>query len=181
MRRAKVGDVYAFKTERGYRILQWAYKIEKWGRYVRVFPNFYDKIPDNIEDIVRGECSYIISFHIPKLYQKGLLEFLCTVPIESIPPFPKYDIDYVSYGNNRGEYEICEFACHNNSEYFEGLADGTGLPKKYKDLKLINGSVDPVWFIYLLTSDFDMKHWDLFYPGKATHSEYLKKYEKQLF
>ena len=180
MRRAKVGDVYAFKTERGYRILQWAYKIEKWGRYVRVFPNFYDKIPDNIEDIVRGECSYVIQCNVSKFYSLGLFEYLFTTETIDIPPFPQYMVSYTSYGET-GCYNIQECLNWRNFAYIEAYPNGTGLPEKYKDLKLINGLVDPVWFIYLLTSDFDMKHWDLFYPGEATHSAYLEKYEKQLF
>ena len=48
MKRTQVGDVYAFKTERGYRIIQWGYFIEKHGNFVRVFPNFYEEIPPNM-------------------------------------------------------------------------------------------------------------------------------------
>ena len=68
-----------------------------------------------------------------------------------------------------------------NFESFDGFPDGRGLPHKYKKLKLINGCVDPVWFIYLLTSDFDLHHWDLFYPGKDLYDVFLKKYGKSLF
>ena len=180
MKRTQVGDVYAFKTERGYRIIQWGYFIEKFGSYVRVFPNFYEELPSNIEAIVSEECSYIISFAISKFYRKGMLKFLYRAPLDSIPPFPKYDIDYRSYGSE-GSFEVCESTCHLSFETFDGYPDGRGLPEKYKKLNLINGCVDPVWFIYLLTSDFDMQHWDLFYPGKDTHNAFLKKYEKQLF
>ena len=180
MKRAQVGDVYAFKTERGYRIIQWGYFIEKHGSFVIVFPDFYKEIPSDIEAVVSKECSYIISFAISKFYRKGMLELLYRAPLDSIPPFPKYDISYRSYGKD-GCFEVCEFERHQNFETFDGYPDGRGLPEKYKNVNLINGCVDPVWFIYLLTSDFDLKHWDLFYPGKDIHNAFLMKYEKLLF
>lgn len=179
MKRAQVGDVYAFKTERGYRIIQWGYFIEKHGSFVLVFPDFYKEIPSNIEAIVSKECSYIISFAISKFYRKGMLEFLYQAPLDSIPPFPKYDIHYRSYGSE-GSFEVCEFVRHQNFESFDGYPDGRGLPEKYQNLKLINGCVDAIWFIYLLTSDFDLKHWDLFYPGKKLYDVFLKKYEARV-
>ena len=180
MKRTKIGDVYAFKTERGYRIIQWGYFIEKRGNFVRIFPDFYAEIPSDIEAIISKECSYIIQFAISKFYRKGMLELLYRAPLHSIPPLPRYYIDYRSYGNE-GSFEVCEFERPQNFETFDGYPDGRGLPEKYKKLNLINGCVDPVWFIYLLTSDFDMQHWDLFYPGKDTHNAFLKKYESLLF
>lgn len=180
MKRTKLGDVYAFKTERGYRIIQWAYSIEKNGNFVRVFPSFYENIPSDIDTIVSSEHSYIMQFAISKLYRTGLLELIYSASPDSIPPFPKYDIHYRDYGKE-GSFEVCEFYNHLNFECFDGYPDGRGLPKKYKKVKLINGCVDPVWFIYLLASDFDLHHWDLFYPGKKTHDAFLKKYEKEIF
>ena len=180
MKRTQVGDVYAFKTERGYRIIQWGYFIEKEGSFVLVFPDFYPEIPSNIEAIVSKECSYILSFAISKFYRKGMLKFLCRASLDSIPPFPKYYINYRSYGSE-GAFEVCEFERPQNFETFDGYPDGRGLPEKYKKLNLINGCVDPVWFIYLLTSDFDMQHWDLFYPGKKLYDVFLNKYGEQLF
>ena len=178
MKRTKIGDVYAFKTERGYRILQWAYDIEKKGEYVRVFPNFYEEVPQNIEKIISGDCSYIMSFAIRKLYSKGVLELIYRAPEDSIPPFPKHDIEY--HGNaKKGYFEVCESDCHQNFECFDGYPDGRGLPRKYRKLRLINGCVDGVWFIYLLTSDFDLQHWDCFYP-REKYDYLLKKYGPQL-
>ena len=180
MKRTKLGDVYALKTERGYRIIQWAYHIEKYGNFVRVFPNFYQDIPSDIEAVLFTEHSYILPFAISKLYKTGLLELICSASTDSIPPFPEYDITYRDYGKE-GCFEVCEFYRHQHFECFDGYPDGRGLPEKYKDVKLINGCVDPIWFIYLLTSDFDLQHRDLFYPGKDTHNAFLKKYEKEIF
>ena len=121
-----------------------------------------------------------MGFNIGRLYRRGLLELLFSAPLDSIPEFPKHDISYHNYGR-KGKYEICEFTRHQNFEVFEGYPDGRGLPEKYKKLKLINGCVDPTWFLYLLTSDFDLHHWDLFNPGERVHSLFLKKYEEALF
>ena len=63
---------------------------------------------------------------------------------------------------------------------FDGYPDGRGLPEKYKDVKLINGCVDPIWFIYLLTSNFDLQHWESLYPGEDLYNAFLKKYEAML-
>ena len=46
MRRAKLGDVFAVKVPNGYKIVQWAYRIEKFGNYIRVFDGLYDTLPD---------------------------------------------------------------------------------------------------------------------------------------
>ena len=180
MKRTQVGDVYAFKTERGYRIIQWGYFIEKCGKFARIFPGFYKEIPSDVESIVSNECSYIIQFYNTNFYKKGMLELLYRAPLDSIPPFPKHCIDYRSYGS-KGEFEVCEFDRPQNFEIFDGYPDGRGLPEKYKNLKLINGYVDDIWFIYLLTSDFDLHHWDLFYPGKALYNVFLEKYGEIFF
>ncbi len=179
MKQAKIGDVYAFKTEKGYRIIQWGYSIEKYGNFVRVFPDFYAEIPTNIETIVSENCSYIIQFAITKFYRKGMLKFIYRASLDSIPSFPRYDINYRSYGNE-GRFEVCEFACHQNFEVFNGYPDGRGLPEKYQSVNLINGCVDAIWFIYLLTSNFDLHHWESFYPGEDLYNAFLKKYEAVL-
>ena len=46
MRRAKLGDVFAVKVPNGYKIVQWAYHIKKFGRFIRVFDGLYEKIPE---------------------------------------------------------------------------------------------------------------------------------------
>ena len=179
MRRAQLGDVYVFLTERGYRIIHWAYYIEKQGKFVRIFPGFYPQIPDNIEEIVGGECAYMMCFDAPKAYRRGFFTFVKNCPVSDKYPFPNHVIVYRDYGTY-GEFEVCEFDCHQHFEIFRGDPTGKGLPKKYQELKLINGIVDPIWFVYLLSSDFDLHHWDLFVPG-ALWDEYDKKYGDMIF
>lgn len=179
MNRTKIGDVYAFKTERGYRLLHWAYHIEKQGKFVRVIRGFYTEIPSNICEIVTNECDYIICFDAPKLYRKGLLEIVGNVPTEKVDPFPKYDLNYRDYGED-SEIVVCEFYSHQNFERFKCDSTGKGLPSKYKNIKLINAIVDPIWFVYLISSDFDLKHWELFSP-KEHWAKYEKKYGDIIF
>ncbi len=186
MKRAKLGDVYAFKTDRGYRLLQWAYKIEKYGEYTRVFPGFYQEQPSDIQEIVDGDCAYISDFSVAKLYRKGLLEYWGNYPINDKIPFPSHDIRYTpmseayGYSDTKGYFEICESTCHIHFEKFLGTPSGEGIPEKYKNIKLICGSVDPVWFIYLISSDFDLSHWNLFWPGDKL-DEFERKYGDLVF
>ena len=49
------------------------------------------------------------------------------------------------------------FEYHQNFETFDGYPDGRGLPEKYKNINLINGCVDPVWFIYPYNKEFSNK------------------------
>ncbi len=179
MKKTILGDVYAFRTDRGYRLLQWAYFMEKQGKFVRIFPGFYGERPANLQSIVEGDCSYMLNFDIPKLYRKGLLELWGSFPLDDLHPFPTHDIHFFQYAD-RGEFEICEFLCHQKSETYIGDATGKGIPEKYRHIKLVNGVVDPIWFLYLLSSDFDMTHWHLFNP-KEKWDEFEKKYGDLIF
>ena len=179
MKRAKLGDVYAFKTDRGYRILHWAYSIDKYGVYVRVFPNFYPEKPLEITDILDGDCAYILDFNVAKLYRKGLLEWWGNYSISEKYPFPSHDIRYTQF-SDYGEFEICESTCHQHFETFVGNHTGIGIPPKYQNIKLICGSVDPIWFLYLISSDFNLNRWDLYWPEEKW-DEYDQKYGYLIF
>lgn len=179
MKKAKLGDVYAFKTERGYRLLHWAYTISKYGNYVRVLPNFYQDRPSDISDIIDSDCAYILDFNVSKLYRKGLLELWGNYPISEKFPFPSHDISYTPL-SNFGEFQVCESTCHQHFETFIGDHTGNVLPLKYKNIKLICGSVDPIWFIYLISSDFDLTHWNLYWPEEKW-DEYDQKYGDLIF
>ena len=176
MKRYKVGDVFSFKTENGYRILLWAYRIEKFGDYVRVLPGFYDSIPDNALDIALGECSFIMSTWMTRI-SKTILTYIGSVNVSDIPKMPEYQINYSDYGKT-GRYEVSEFKCAQRFFVYEGPPDSSCLPEQFREINLVNGSVDLVWFIYLLTEGFDNKHWDLLYPGKRKYEAYWEKYNK---
>lgn len=176
MRRSKVGDVYAFLTERGYRLMQYGYKHEIFGTFVRIFEGFYPEIPKNALEIAKGECAYIIGFYIQRLYKFGHLEWLGTNAAEDIPPLPQQRIDY---GKN-GTFTIYHMnpSSPSRMDLYRGcLPDGTGLPEQYQNVNLINALIAcPVLFVYLISSDFDIHHWNLQYPGEALFDEYDRKY-----
>lgn len=176
MKKYKAGDVFAFKTINGYRIILWAYSIDKFGDYVRVLPGFYDDIPENALDIAVGNCSFIIGVSIKTMCKKNLLNYIGSVEESLIPEMPYYQIEYSDYGNC-GSFEVSEFGRAQNFCIYEGLPDGSGLPEQFKEINLVNGTVGIYWFIYLITEGFDNKHWNLFYPGKEKHKFYEEKYK----
>ena len=179
MKRAKLGDVYAFKTDRGYRTIHWAYKVEKIGKYVRVFSDFYQEKPNSLKDIIDGECDYIIGFNISLLYQKGLLELWDNIPVSDNYPLPTYSIFY--HGDSYGFYNINLFCNNDSVETIYGDCTGSVLPEKYRDLNFLDAFPSPIWFIYLLHSDFDTKHWNLYWPRGGKADKYEKIYGDILF
>ena len=175
MKRYRVGDVFAFKTANGYRIILWAYTIDKFGDFVRVLPGFYDTIPSDALDIATGTCSFIIQVSIKTMCKKNLLTYIGSVDNSLIPEMPKYQIEYSDYGNY-GRFNVSEFGRAQNFSVYEGAPDGSCLPKHFQEVNLVNGSVGIYWFIYLITEGFDNKHWNLFYPGEKKHKIYEEKY-----
>ncbi len=169
--------MFAFKTVNGYRIILWAYSIDKFGDYVRVVPGFYDDIPENVLDIAVGNCSFIIQIPIKTMLKTKLLTYIDSVNKFSIPEMPCYQIEYSDYGSY-GQFEVSEFGRTQNSCIYEGLPDGSGLPEQFKEIKLVNGAVGIYWFIYLITEGFDNKHWNLLYPGKEKYKLYEQQYNK---
>jgi len=178
MKKANLGDVYAFPTERGYRIMQWAYRIERYGDYIKVFPGFYSEKPENLEVIAKGDCAYIINVNAPKIYRKGIFELWGNFPVSD--PFPTYDLFF----NKCGKailFEVCEFIGHRTIATFIGDSAGTAIPEKYKNLRLLNCMPHPFTFLYLLESNFDLNHYDRFWPEDASYSEIDRKYGALLF
>ena len=174
MKRYKTGDVFVFKTENGYRIILWAYSIDKVGDFVRVIPGFYNDIPNNVLEIASGNCSFIIQISI-KTMAKKLLTYVGSINESLIPEMPKYQISYSDFGSY-GRFNVSEFGKAQNFCIYEGLPDGSALPNDVRDINLVNGAVGIYWFIYLITEGFDTKHWNLFYPGEKKHDIYEKKY-----
>jgi len=179
MRRAKLGDVYAFKTDRGYRIIQWVYHIEKLGKHIKVFPGFYDKEPENLTDILQGDCSYIVTFHIPPLVRMGLLEFWGNYSEYILEPFPDYMIGFRKFGNQI-LFSVANSLRAQDDETYIGDSSGKIIPKKYKDVRLLNLIPSTIRFLYMLSSDFDLKHFDLFWPKDNELDILVKKFHSIL-
>lgn len=163
MRRVKLGDVFAFKTDRGYRIVQWVYHIEKYGKHVKIFHGFYNEKPDNLTTILQNECSYIIIFDISQLFKKGILEYWGNYASCILEPFPQYDIGFRKYGSQI-LFRISNSMRHQENEQYIGDSSGSVIPEKYKDVRLLNSMPHPIIFLYLLSSNFDLNHYDLYWP-----------------
>lgn len=183
MKRTKLGDVYYVETEKGYKLYQWAYYLEKRGEFIRVFPGLYQSVPDNIEEIVKADHSYIIDFSAPKAYRKGFAILIGNYPVPEEYPLPKYTIMYNTndlYGRpmSTGLWEVDAYPPVRGSDFYTYYGDASGkcLPERFRDLKFIKGSVDPIWMVYLFEVGFDRDHMDLFWPGKTGLDKYVDKY-----
>ena len=175
MRQLRLGDICAYKTKRGYRIVQWAYQHAKMGKYVKVFPGFYREKPNDLSSILHGECSYIITFNMSNLVKEGVLEFWGNDQDCIQEPFPEYDIEFRKCGN-QFLYRISNSLRHQENEKFIGDPSGRIIPNKYKDLRLLNLVPHPIQFLYLLSSDFDLNHFDLFWPDEDELVALQQKY-----
>lgn len=165
MRRVKLGDVFAFKTDRGYRIIQWAYHIEKYGKYIKVFPGFYNEKPIDLTTILHKKCSYIIVCNnISQLFRKGILEYWGSYDSSILEPFPTLDISFRKYGD-RKLFLISNSTRHQENEQYIGDSFDSAIPEKYKNVCMLNSRPHPIIFLYLLSSDFDLNHLDLYWPS----------------
>jgi hypothetical protein len=181
MKRSQLGDVFAFKTDRGYRIMHWVYRIEKMGYFVKVFPGFYNEIPENIEEIIEGEYSYMINADARRLYNKGIFEHIGNYPGRDQIPFPTHDIEFRRYVGNTILYRVAQFTCHQNDEQFIGDATGKCIPERYGHIKLLNGIPHPIRFLYLLASDFDLRHIELFWATDEELNRFDQLYGDIIF
>ena len=195
MKREKLGDVYAFKTDRGYRIMQWAYNIEKRGKYIKVFDGFFDQAPDNLDEIVRGDCLYMLPFPIQKLYKKGIVELWGNFQAPEQSTFSGKHINFVQRipGLNIIIFEIGDMFT-NKSIYFCGDMTGNavpeqyrnlsclnswnldGFPKEFKQLRALNLWAGAFLFMSILESDFSVKNFAPFWETRGAEDKYKARY-----
>ena len=167
MRRAKLGDAYAVPVPNGYKIIQWAYHVEKYGRYIRVFEGLYDSVPTNIAEIVAGPHDYITSLFVGRAYRIGLLQWLGNFPVPKEYPFPGYSITFCR-NQNRQIYCITL----NKTPVLPGLPRFVNfpvtrveqLPEEFRNVNLLHDCVSPDWLLYLFDNGFSLKNPDIFYP-----------------
>lgn len=182
MRRIKIGDVFYIKVSNGYKLFQWAYDIPKKGQFIRVFPGLYDSIPDNIEDLVSEEHSYIIAARIRHLHRIGLATHLAHYAVPEEYPFPPYDLEPCI--DQRGEvYRILFLKTKPNGPAAQfGIAASSmeELPDEYKNIKLLNGYVTPAVLLYLFDYDFDLNNLARFRPRYVLGEKCREKLEEYL-
>lgn len=179
MKRPQIGDVYYTKVPNGYKLYQWAYSIPRKGEYIRVFPGLYETLPSQIDKVVTGPHSYIISFHIRRAYRIGLANKIENCPVPNQYPFPKYSIWLKQ--NMRGTIDEMELRHTDDSirtcYRFSG-SSMIDLPKEFQSISLLHHNVTPNWLLYLFDIDFDLSDPEKFFPG-APGTDYelrLKEY-----
>lgn len=167
MPRARLGDVYAVKVPNGYKIIQWAYHIPRYGRFIRVFDGLYDAAPGNISEIVAGEHSYITDLFVGRAYRIGLLEWLGNYPVPEEYPFPDYRLEFCR-DRHGAVYQILI----TNTPTAQGgfcllkfpVAAVDDLPEEFRNVKLLSDCVSPDWLLYLFDNGFDLRKPDVFNP-----------------
>ena len=178
MRRAKLGDVFCIKVPNGYKIFQWAYRVERKGDYMRVFPGLYDSVPENIEQIVLSEHSYIIAFHISRAYRIGLAQWLGNFPVPEQYPFPKIQIAFKQDNATRDISAIDVMSADGTRNVMEiyYVKRMEQLPKAFRNEKLLNAYLTPNWLLYLFDNNFDMQHPDRFFIFGPNPEAQVQKY-----
>ena len=180
MRRGKLGDVYYIKVPNGYKLYQWAYKIPKYGDFIRVFPGLYKELPENIKDIILARHSYIIEFFSNRAYRIGLAQFIGNYPVPDEYPYPDLkfnfvectsgEIAFISIMRTNGTLDDCR------TFYVSRMKD---LPPCYQNLTLLNSYIPPSWLLYLFDTDWSpekLQHYDPD-PSGRERKEILQKYQ----
>ena len=176
MKRLKLGDILAFQTDRGYRIFHWAYNVPKKGKYIRVMPGFYQTIPNNLNEIVSGECAFIIWADINWYYKNGLFVLVGHEDVSNETyPFPEYQILLKYVDPDDDHYAFFEFNHIYRNEWETCRSDpfANGFPERFKYLKLLNLRCSPFLMMTLLSSDFDTHNWHKF--DMSSKKDYYEK------
>lgn len=180
MRRAKLGDVFAVKVPNGYKIVQWAYHIKKFGRFIRVFDGLYEKIPEKIDAIVVAPHSYITDMDINRAYRIGLLCWLGNYPVPMQYPFPKYSVQFW-FEKNGSTYAVDLLLNPGISDLPHRLSFSVNgvdeLPTEYRQLNLLNSRYSLDWLLYLFDNDYSLSVPHIQYPIFIWGENWRDKYQ----
>lgn len=87
--RIKVGDVFEVDTPRGKAYIQYVSHNEMIGELIRVLPGVYDKIPDNIKEIVTGKEEYFVHFPVKAAKKQKIVELISNFDLPKGLEIPK--------------------------------------------------------------------------------------------
>lgn len=73
MGRIKVGDVFGIATSKGMAYLHYIHEEPKQCELIRVLPGLYEEPPQNLEEIVRMEERFMISFPLKAAYHRKIV------------------------------------------------------------------------------------------------------------
>lgn len=180
MRRAKLGDVFYVKVPNGYKIVQWAYHIKKFGRFIRVFDGLYAEIPENIDELVAGPHSYITDMDVNRAYRISLLSWLGNYPVPRQYPFPKYSVEF-SFDKKGSTYAIdlllnpgIDDLPHLLSFSVSSIEE---LPEEYRHINLLNSRFSADWLLYLFDNEFSLATPHITYPKFLWGENWRDKYQ----
>lgn len=74
MKKAKVGDVFEIETSKGKAYLHYIYEDPIACELIRVMPGLYTELPQDLEEIVKMEERYMISFPLKAAYRRKIVE-----------------------------------------------------------------------------------------------------------
>lgn len=177
LKRIKLGDVFAVSLPNGIKLYQWAYTGTRWGECIRVFPNLYEQIPSNLEELVCNPHSYVLSFDVKQAYRRGLSTKIGNYLVPKEYPFPDYVIRWTElYPPNKKRFRI-------NFHNFEDLkivdsflVDSINeVPKEYQGNCILGSIYSPDWVLYLFDIDFDLYKLEHIYLG-----DHAEKYQNLL-
>lgn len=167
MRRAKLGDVYAVKVPNGYKIIQWAYDIERYGTFIRVFDGLYDAIPEDVAQIVAGSHSYITDLFVGRAYRIGLLEWLGNHPVPEKYPFPRFMAEY-HFDQHHQLYEIAIMKTILDTTLPQRMrfpvTSIAELPEPYCNAEMLTTRFAPDMLLYLFDNGFTLEKPDIQHP-----------------
>lgn len=180
MRRPKLGDLYSVKVPNGYKIIQWAYRIEKYGDFIRVFDGLHASVPENLSDIAAGPHSYITSLHVSKASRIGLLDWLGNFPVPEQYPVPEYQISFC-----RDQYNHIYSIKISKTPAVSGLprfytfpvCSVHELPEQYREVKMLHSHVSTDWLLYLFDNDFSLNNPDIFEPQLYWGTHWRDRYQ----
>ena len=150
--KAKIGDVFAMETRKGYRLYQCVSINEEMGSNMnRALPNFYPTIPDNIHELVNEKQSFTFYGFNQKA---DFAKLVGNYPVPEWWEHPKYSF---VFWNRSNVWWISEELYPNRRFHkyeFHGDETRDCLPEVFKDVDLIGLVLTRMRVIVLMERDY---------------------------
>ncbi len=179
MRRSKLGDVYAVKVSKGYRLIQYAFHHPRYGQYIRVFDGVYASVPKKVDDVVSESHSYMITFKCCTLYCIGLAERIGNYPVPEKCGDQDYRIRF--WFNQKGELfsiwimDIRAYDAPTKRTFTFEVHSIADLPEEYRNVTLVNSIPSVPFMLYLLDCNFSLDDPIKMEPHLSLGQDYKEK------
>lgn len=81
MTKIKIGDVFKINTPNGEAYLQYVHEDETIGELVRILPGVYEKLPENLNEIVVGKEAYLLHCPLKPAIRHKIIEAISNYDI----------------------------------------------------------------------------------------------------